>query len=427
MYAISNQESKKSLYNNKLFCLQCDNVFISLLNKYLLNINTISVNCIQFSFSNYSYSNIYFESERNKISIKLPQIIFYNVNEYIINNIGNKEIDDLNQEQLIASDNDEINISFFTSDLVKILKCLELDSNKKLYLLFNFDNNTVKISANNYFLSTNFTNNTFLSNLINNQYNNYNFFDFCDIELFMRILEFSYIICRSNTYGRILNKATCFVKINEKFYCVNTNGRVLIVKNIIVKNNIPDKFSVVFTKNLHKFFIVNDQILQVKIYIDNNFCIFKYSDIIIACALISQEQNVNVLIDNVFERKIKINEQVLNNIFTFFNKIKSLTLDNTVILKKQENSNSITCNVQDSNSKFAIKIGVLDDNYFTEHFKIHLGFDVFELIKLVIKKIINEKNFQIDLLFNDSQINFASLNYNCKHLNDDVKIFFAVR
>ena len=406
------------LINNNIFCVKFDSKFIIEVKKYLLNIKTINLNYLSLLLCNYNNSSICFNIENtNTLEISIGKIQFYKIEDNLNNIVGNSMNIENQIENNICKDNQYISFQITVTDLIKIFKCLS--SNENVYLLFNFQDKVVKMSGISFFSILSISDeNILLFNKV--QERKIEFDQFCHLEEFIKLLEYSHIVC-SNAYGRIINKATCFVNIDNNFYCINTNGRILVIKQ--VNTEFRKKFSISIYKNVFKFFTGLNKDTKVFISLQNNLCTFKCENIIIEFVCVDQEHNIYTLFQHHFDKQITIQEYVINNVFNFFNQVKGITMENSIEMYKITNSKDIKCYITDKGNKLESIIGNINQEHTNLQFNIKLGFDVFELIKLIIKKIISEKNFEINLLFNTENANFASLNYK----NNNAIIFFAVR
>ena len=407
---------------NLNFCVYFNSHIVKTLQKIAAQIKSSDVVDVGFYFSNYSQSVLHFSLEQKTSNIRIffNDIIFYNEDKQFYDIVGkNINIDINSLNDLICKDNKSIYFVFASLDFINLVKCFDEEELSCAFVIFLLEKNIIKISCSFSASVIATTENSFVDNYKNNSQVIVGT-NFCNVKDMANIFDTSYIIC-SNVYGRIVNKATCFMEMNDKYYCVNTNGRILMLKTI--NTCFKQQFSISIPKNISKFLINVDKDEKINIIVDKT-CIFQCKNLEIEFQCVEQTHQVIALLSHKFDENIYLSSIMLDKVFNFFNKIKGITMENSISFIKSKNDCAVYCILKDSQYKIKNKIGDVEEKYQSIILNIFFSFDVFNLIKLILRRLISEKVFHFNFSYNvQTNSNFANIN-----LNDiGVQIFFAIR
>ena len=414
-------------YQKKFICL-LDQKFIEQIYKYFEYFKTNNVNEIFICLSNHQESWMFFYLEQRTVNTRifLSNISFLNINEEINLFVGKQIYNSTNtnfQNEIII---EKLDYYFYFSviDSMNFIKCFDKQNTDSI-VFFDFEKNEIRVSNLSSIASILLSETSkYVSESIekhNSLYEVTNENTFCYVKDLINLFEYSYIVC-SNAYGRIVNKATGFIYLDGYYYCVNTNGRILVIKKI--NTQFKTSFNINIPKNISKFFIEFDKNEIVTVFVNENTCYFKCKNIHIEFQLVDQKHYINTLIMHEFHESIELNSEIFNNIFMFFNKVKGLTAESSIVLCKEKNDLNIFCIIKDEKNTIKSKIGIIASLYIDKVLNIKLGFDIFNLIKLVIKKLSNDKNSVYSFSYDyETSASFANISLE----KDGISLFFAIR
>ena len=390
------------------YCLFFNDKIVNFIKKVSVDAKNCGVSKLFLYFNNTSDSLAKFDIENGTCDVRLffDKIDFFkNFNDFydvVGKKNGLKQLFEIDQ-RYIFSENLGICVQFDVTDLLNLTKIFNKEGNEECFVLIRKNSDGSKILCISTDTSYSAISITEATDVIESQIPTRCSEGemFCQTNDLVNIFDISYIIC-SNAYGRLVNKTTYFIVDNNVAYFVNTNGRVLLFKKL--ESEFRKEFCISIPKNISKILSDIPKDSCIRVNLSENLCIFTCEGIEIHFSLINYSTQVKGLLYHKFDTTIAMSSKTLSNAFDFFGRCKDLAASSSLNISKSKNDSHVYGYMEERGNKIGSKLNKLESEYMNHEFSINFSFDILSLINIVLKRLVKEKEFELDLLYNRNSV-----------------------